>query len=465
MRSLSKLILLFAPLAFGQTYYNKTTIPPTIAAHTVLGNSTNATAVPGQLTSIPASVVPVYSGDCGNAIASSVLVCTQAAGNFNVVGTLSAGTFSPSSLTIAGVTLQGTSNSTSAPWVLWNNTTGDTNYKAWNCHANSTGANGTFACGTQTVNAAGEHNWVTVTRGGANPYDIFDVSFGSAGTSNNTTNFLGTGLVSMAGALTVTGVLTGGTVNATTLTSQPTAAATSDAGNVPFTLIRSGVPFIIDQCSIDSSGTLSSCTSLPLTYGKAYMYFNASILAAASTGSTAGFYAVNMTGATAGQVCSPITLYASGSPSVPGTCNTFTPNATGTQTPPNTQITEANISMPAHSMGLNGGLECKGSYSQLSSAGTKSHVIKWGTATTTNTPTTIAQSYVTILISNAGSESAQNFQNVSSSTTAVTMQDSAPGVSSVNTASAQTVGFFDTLNTPATDFSVLSLYSCVVSPN
>jgi hypothetical protein len=279
--------LVLASLASAQTYYEKTTIPPKIAAHTVLGNSTGSTAAPGQLTTIPAAAVPVYSGDCGNAIASSVLVCTQAAGSFNVVGTLSEGVLNPPTTTFAPqeIDFTGTSNSTAAPNVFWNNTTGATNYKAWNCHADSTGSNGNFRCGTQTVNAAGEHDWINVTRGGTNPYDISDVSFGSAGTSNNTTHFLGTGLVSMAGGLTVTGTTTLSTGLA--LSNLATQATNTVTGNATS---GSAVPTALAVGSCSTAGSALNWTT------NSGFGCNTAIDAATSTGVT------NASAATAGKV-------------------------------------------------------------------------------------------------------------------------------------------------------------------
>lgn len=202
-------LLLLSSVSSAQTYYEKTTIPPKIPANTVLGNSTGATAAPGALTTIPSAAVPVYSGDCGNAIATSVLVCTQAAANFNVVGTLSEAILNPPTNVFVPqeIDFTGTGTTTLAPNVTWNNTTGGTNYKAWNCNATAAAAAGNFICGTQTVNAAGQHNWINVTRGGTNPYDISDISFGSAGTSNNTTHFLGTGTVFVAGLIAPTSSL------------------------------------------------------------------------------------------------------------------------------------------------------------------------------------------------------------------------------------------------------------------
>lgn len=81
-------ILLCPVLAFAQ-------VTPTIPTGTVLGNSSGSTAAPGAVTTIPTSVMPGSTGDCSNAIASTVIVCTQASGNFSVGGTLSPFTLGP----------------------------------------------------------------------------------------------------------------------------------------------------------------------------------------------------------------------------------------------------------------------------------------------------------------------------------------------------------------------------------
>lgn len=266
------LLLLAASVAHADTYYEKTTIPPTIPTATVLGNNTGSTAAPGAMTTIPSSVVPVYSGDCGNSVASSVLVCTQALLNFNVIGTLSEAVLNPPTTVFAPaeIDLTGTSNATAAPNLLWNNTTGALNYKAWNCHADSTGSNGTFSCGTQTVNAAGEHRWVTVTRGGTNPYDLSDISFGSAGTSNNTTHFLGTGIITLGSAP----LTTASTITSTlaTGTAPFTVASTTNVSNLNASLlggatfsapgaIGSGTPSTGAFTTLSATGLISPTSS------------------------------------------------------------------------------------------------------------------------------------------------------------------------------------------------------------
>ncbi len=460
------LLLCFISTASAQTTYEFTTIPPTITTNTVLGNGTSATAAPQQLavgTCSTAASALKWTTNTGFGCNTAIDATTLLTGTWAAPGTIGSGTPSTGAFTTLSATgvITSTQATGTAPFTVAS-TTNVANLNASSLGGATFAAPGAIGGGTPSTGA-----FTTISATGAITSTLAN---GSApfvvASSTNVTNLNAS---TLSGATFANPGVIGTTpaiVHGTNMTSQPAAAATSDAGNVSYTLFSSGIPFIIDQCTLGVTAGLTSCTSLPQTFGKSYMYFNASILTSSGTGSTAGFYGVNMTSATAGQVCSPIVLYSTGSPTAVGTCNTFAPNATGTQTPPNTQITEANASMAGHSMGLNGRLKCETGTQQNNSAGTKSMVIKWGTATTTNTPTTITGSYVSVNVINSGDEAIQNYQNSSTSPTAATMQASAPGTpATVNTASTQTVGFFETLNTPSTDFSVVSPYACVVYPN
>jgi hypothetical protein len=60
--------------------------------NTIQGNASGGLAVPGALTTLPAALLPAFSGDATSNIGTSVLVVSQASGNFNVAGVQSSGT-------------------------------------------------------------------------------------------------------------------------------------------------------------------------------------------------------------------------------------------------------------------------------------------------------------------------------------------------------------------------------------
>ncbi len=100
-------LMLFASVASAQTYYDKTTIPPTGATNTVIGNKTNATAAPTYMavgtcsTSASALIWTTNTGfGCNTAIdAATLLTGTWAAPGSIGSGTPAAGAFTTLSTT------------------------------------------------------------------------------------------------------------------------------------------------------------------------------------------------------------------------------------------------------------------------------------------------------------------------------------------------------------------------------
>lgn len=257
----------------------------------------------------------------------------------------------------------------------------------------------------------------------------------------------------------------------TGLTAQPVAAPTKDAGSVPYTLLSSAVPMILaNGCSLGATGAISACTSLPATYANAYMYFPATVLASSGTGSAAGFYAVQMSSATAGQVCSPITLYASGSPAVVGTCNTFSVNTTGAYVTGTSIIPVLSATLPAHAMGLQGELIQDVFQSQDTSAATKTITTKiGGSATSTAVAPTTASTgvgHAEVHTRNANAENAQtSFTTGTTAAAANTIGTSAALHTTAATNSSQTVTLNSTLSSTTSTFVVFESYAITVKPN
>jgi hypothetical protein len=155
--------------------------------------------------------------------------------------------------------------------------------------------------------------------------------------------------------------------------------------------MQSGVPFVlVGSCSLSGTGGLSGCggtqTMPNANTHYAYMWFPASQLASSGTGSAAGWYAVQWTSGTAGQVCSPIVTYTSGTPEIPGACGTFTPNTTGTVTPTTgSDIVAITNTLPAHTLGVNGQITYDFAFTADASGGsTHAPKLKFGSSASAN---------------------------------------------------------------------------------
>jgi len=494
----------------------------------MLGNSTGGSVV--AMTTLPSALHPALNGDISCPVGTTTCTVNQAAGNFAVYGQLSGTTYNPptntfappeidytnvggggvvlvnglgqtgtptngtytnisdtsglgtsaaaativivanatSSITITtpgagypqsaaltfpvtGGTATASVRTTNNPQVRWVSSNGSSNFNTWGCYSSATTTpTRNFICAANSDSFAVERQWLNITGTGVfgTTSVLSSMVFGNSG-DNPSYTFSGTG-----------------TIHGAAFTSQPTVAATADAGNMPYTLMQSGMPFISTQCTLtQTNAVLSACNALAQTWGISWMYFNASVITSSGTGSTAGYYAVNMTSTTGGSICSPVTLYSSGSPIAPSCSTLSTTNATtGTQTPPATITLGPNISLPGHALGLNGQLFCTASTAQTNDANTKTTTLKWGANSAGVANTTIAQGRMEVTITNSGSESAQSYQNINNSS-AATMQANLPNNTALNFGAAQTISLSQTNSTPATDAMQITQFSCRVSPN
>jgi len=266
-------------------------------------------------------------------------------------------------------------------------------------------------------------------------------------------------------------------IYATALTSQPIALPTTDAGNVPYTLLQSSVPFIlVNGCTVSTTGALSGCTALPVTYANAYMYFPVGTLetTAATKGYAAGFYFVQMTTTQAGQACldgapanGSTAAYVSGSPVIPGSCTAPTHALNSTFTTGVALIQAAGINLPAHALGINGEITWEVYQRNDTSAASKTISVTLGSSGVSSVaPTTTAAAAFIAHTKNRGSESVQ-FSYIIGNTNAASAAQNTGGVvaSSVATSSPQTVAFNSTLSSTTSTFAVIESYSITVRPN
>lgn len=287
---------------------------------------------------------------------------------------------------------------------------------------------------------------------------------------------IGTGWPILFGAPPAIGGTTPAAIHGTAMTSQPATTPGVDAGNVPYVGSQSGMPIIVDACTLSSTGGLSACVSItnpPVVVGSvsnAYMWFPVTTLAATGPGATAGFYAVQMLTATTGQVCSPITPINSLSPASVSTCNTFAPNTSGTFViPAATTITAITMPVGAGVLGNNGRIEVAESTSQSNSANIKTFTIKYGNAgPNCAVPTTEPASACDWAIQNRGQTGSQFAQVKSNIATTTVINANAGSTLAIDSTVSKnlTLGLITPATwTAGTDFAVIEMYTATVKPN
>lgn len=146
----------------------------------------------------------------------------------------------------------------------------------------------------------------------------------------------------------------GGTVPAAGAftTSTSTSPQTYSSMAAQYTVLSWGVPLIIPSSgSIGNNGALSGITTLGHTYTSCYMFFPAAAIVA---GSTAGFYYVVMSSATAGTIKN--NTYTSGIPTIPGAPVAFSTTGPGAYVQALTAITMFTGTVPGGLAGPNGTL-------------------------------------------------------------------------------------------------------------
>ena len=257
---------------------------------------------------------------------------------------------------------------------------------------------------------------------------------------------------------------------AKTVTSQPTAASVTDAGNMGYTVLQGGLSIgLAPNMTIGNNGAISAiATALTTTYaGGIYLYFaQGSLSTTVSTpGYAAGLYYCVMSTTQAG-TCYANTV-ASGSPVAPTSPTVLSSTGVGSYSQVSSVIALLTYTVPANVLGTNGAVEVDVAETNNNSAGTKTISTKYGgTAFATSTPTTALTMDTHVAIRNSGRTGYQTSQGwgISSGTTQ-TLSVIGPNRGTIDTTANQNVVVSCALNTPTTDFCILESYSIKVFPN
>ena len=259
-----------------------------------------------------------------------------------------------------------------------------------------------------------------------------------------------------------------------TITSQPTAAATTDAGNVGYVLAQGGLPFIlVNGCTISAAGALSGCAALPQTFANAFMYFPQATLAGSSTGSApcyngyaAGFYYVAMSGTQAGTAY--LNCYVSGTPTIP-VSPTAVSGGSGTTFSTGTAAIQAlTAAVPANVLGLNGGLEYDGLLIADTTSATKTLSANYapGSLSTSAAITTTGTGQVWFRVRNAGNAKVQFSTNMFQSAAAAGINGSGgAAMGSNDTTTGFNTYFKLTVSSTTSTYAILANYSIKLFPN
>lgn len=132
----------------------------------------------------------------------------------------------------------------------------------------------------------------------------------------------------------------------------------SDIRNVggykaPFTLIETGIPFVLTSGSMGNNGALTLTTAVATAYPNAYVYMPAGAI---SAGSTAGWYYAVFSTTTAATVYN--NTYTSGTPTIPGSPTAFSTTGPGAFTfSTGSSYTGVTATLAANTLGINGSVE------------------------------------------------------------------------------------------------------------
>lgn len=237
-----------------------------------------------------------------------------------------------------------------------------------------------------------------------------------------------------------------------------TGGKVTGVSGVPYFLGMSAIPFIgLSSGSVAANGAISAITALPFVYPAAYCYFPANILATSGPGSTAGWYYCTFSSTVAGTAF--LNSYTSGAPVIPASPTAVTAGQ-GAFTGVTGLIQGQTLTLPANSLGVNGGLRVRHWAHTTNSAGTKAMGVYWngigGTGLRAVSLTTSVTYQDDFYVLNTG---VTNNEDASISTTGGVFSATAGAVTAIaiDTTAATTIAMAQNRNT-ATDNQVTAGY-------
>lgn len=157
---------------------------------------------------------------------------------------------------------------------------------------------------------------------------------------------------------------------------------------VPYILAKTAIPFIgLSSGSVSSVGAISGITALPTTYANAYCWFPANALA---TAIAAGWYYCTFSGTSAGTAF--LNTYTSGIPTLPAS-PTAVIDGKGAFTGDTGEEFGLTITVPANTIGPNGGLKIELASIATSNANNKTTSIRYSGNAGTQVQASIKASY------------------------------------------------------------------------
>ena len=229
---------------------------------------------------------------------------------------------------------------------------------------------------------------------------------------------------------------------------------------VPYTLIETGIPFVLTSGSMGNNGALTLTTAVATAYPNAYVYMPAGAI---EVGSAAGWYYAVFS--TTGAATIYNNTYSSGQPTIPVSPTAFVTTGPGAFTfSTASEYTVVSVTLAANAMGIHGSLEYIWTATANNSANPKyargyfaSQPISGATAFTSQTAGRWTATVQNRGVANVQTTNALQFSNAQLS--------AANSTTAINTASSVTVTGTLFLNVSTSDVFVMETFKVIVYPS
>lgn len=235
---------------------------------------------------------------------------------------------------------------------------------------------------------------------------------------------------------------------------------TSGGYKVPYTLIETGIPFVLTSGSMGNNGALTLTTAVATAYPNAYVYMPAGAI---QVGSAAGWYYAVFSTTSAATIYN--NTYSSGQPTIPASPTAFVTTGPGAFTfSTASSYSGVSVTLPANAMGINGSLEFIWTATANNSANAKFARALFGGQTpagaTAFTSQTLGRWNATV--QNRGVANVQTTNGAQFSNGQISAANS---TTAINTAANVTVAGNLFLNVSTSDVIVMESFKVIVYPS
>jgi hypothetical protein len=257
------------------------------------------------------------------------------------------------------------------------------------------------------------------------------------------------------------GVSIGNTTDPGATNLSVTGSVTTSGGyKVPYTLIETGIPFVLTSGSMGNNGALTLTTAVATAYPSAYVYMPAGAI---EVGSAAGWYYAVFS--TTGAATIYNNVYSSGQPTIPASPTAFSTTGPGAFTfSTASSYSGVSVTLAANAMGINGSVEFIWTATANNSANSKFARALFGGQTPAGATAFTSQTNgrFNATVQNRGVANAQTTNGASFANGNVSAANS---TTAINTASNVTINSNLFLNASTSDVLVMESFKVIVYPS